>query len=110
MLGEIIRGPDCSSTDPGGWLEGPYRVENRPAVPMLAPWIAMASPAPRSNRTQMGRTYVLAVLVLICAAYLFRTKHGRPRSGLEAAKEKIENISKQPTAHDDRTAFFAATP
>jgi hypothetical protein len=77
---------------------------------MLAPWIAMASPAPRSNRTQMGRTYVLAVLVLICAAYLFRTKYGRPRSGLEAAKEKIENISKQPTAHDDRTAFFAATP
>jgi hypothetical protein len=56
----------------------------------------------------MGRTYVLAVLVLICAAYLFKTKYGRQRGGLEAAKEKIENISKQPTAHADRTALFAA--
>ena len=50
----------------------------------------------------MSRTCVLAVLVLICAAYLFKTKYGRPRSGLEAAKEKIENLSKQPTAHDYR--------
>jgi hypothetical protein len=56
----------------------------------------------------MGRTYVLAVLVLICAAYLFKTRYGRPRGGLEAAKEKIENISKQPTARADRIPLSAA--
>jgi hypothetical protein len=50
----------------------------------------------------MKRTYILSVLVLICAAYIFRTKYGRHRTGLESAKEKIENIASQPSARTRR--------
>jgi hypothetical protein len=46
----------------------------------------------------MTRTYILAVLVLLAAAYVFRMKSMKAQSELEAAKERIRLVSQQPVA------------
>jgi hypothetical protein len=46
----------------------------------------------------MKRTYILSVLVLIAAAYVFKMKFMGSPSGLEAAKDRIRNASQQPVA------------
>lgn len=58
------------------------------------------------------RTFVLALLVLLCSVYIFRAKYMSPRGGLEAAKDKIAHIADQPTANtkpDKKQFAYAAT-
>jgi type IV secretory pathway VirB10-like protein len=46
----------------------------------------------------MTRTYILAVLVLIAAAVVFRMKFMRAHNDLETAKERIRHVEQQPVA------------
>ncbi len=46
----------------------------------------------------MKRTYILAVMVLIAAAYVFKMKFMGNRSGLKAAEDRIRNVAQQPVA------------
>jgi len=46
----------------------------------------------------MTRTYILAVLVIIAAAFVFRMKFMGAHSALETAKERIRLVEQQPVA------------
>jgi hypothetical protein len=67
---------------------------------------------PQEKTHNVKRTFVLAVLVLLCVVYIFRAKYMTPLSGLDAAKEKIAHIRQQPAtgANPERKQFaYAAT-
>jgi hypothetical protein len=49
----------------------------------------------------MKTTYILAALVLICIAYIWKKHHFGVEGDLATAKEKIAHIAQQPTAHAD---------
>jgi hypothetical protein len=56
----------------------------------------------------MTRTYILAVLVLIAAAFVFRMKFMGAHSALENAKERIRLVEQQPVAKAVAVAAVAA--
>jgi len=56
----------------------------------------------------MTRTYILAVLVLIAAAFVFRMKFTGAHSALETAKERIRLVEQQPVAKSAASAIHAA--
>jgi len=70
------------------------------------------SSAQQEKTYNVKRTFVLAVLVLICVVYIFRAKYMTPLRGLDAAKEKIAHIGQQPATGlvPERKQFaYAAT-
>jgi|HubBroStandDraft_1064217.scaffolds.fasta_scaffold379695_1 hypothetical protein len=58
----------------------------------------------------MTRTYILAVLVLIAGACVYRMKSLKAQSELEAAKERIRLVEQQAVARPAAVAARAATP
>jgi hypothetical protein len=46
----------------------------------------------------MKRTYILCALIMVCVAYLLKTRYTLGHGNLEAAKERIRLVAQQPVA------------